>query len=131
MAKADADDTSKRSSIEAGFAFFVFLVSLREEIRARKVTRAKRARTSQRAGSLIQHQQKKPLPTYAERDRNGHVWFCIDGGKRVRLPKDPTTPEFHEAYNVALVDAIAREDDDGYTPPLGSDEPLGITGLSE
>jgi hypothetical protein len=27
------------------------------------------------------------------------------------LPDDPTTPEFHAAYNVALVDAIAAEDD--------------------
>lgn len=89
----DGEATIQR--IEAGFALFAFLVSSRKEIRARKVTRA-----------------AKPLPRYAERDRNGRLWFCVDGGARVPLPKDPT--KFHDAYNAALVDAIARETDDGY-----------------
>lgn len=56
----------------------------------------------------------KYVGRYAERDRNGRWWFRVDKGcKRVRLPKDPTAPEFHNAYNAALVDAIARETDDG------------------
>lgn len=91
----DGEATIQR--IEAGFALFAFLVSSRKEIRARKVTRA-----------------AKPLPRYAERDRNGRIWFRVDGGKRTPLPKDTTLPEFSAAYNAALVDAIAREDDDGY-----------------
>lgn len=76
------------------------MVSSRKEIRARKVTLAAKPRPR--------------LPRYAERDRNGRLWFRVDGGARTLLPKDPTTPEFHRAYNAALVDAIAREDDDGY-----------------
>lgn len=54
------------------------------------------------------------LPRYAHRDRNGDLSFSVDGGFRVPLPNDPTTPEFRAAHNAALVDAIAREDDDGY-----------------
>lgn len=34
-------------------------------------------------------------------------------GVRVPWPKDPKTPEFRAAYNAALVDAIAAEDDTG------------------
>jgi hypothetical protein len=51
------------------------------------------------------------LPRYAERDRSGRLWFRVDGGARVPLPDDPTTPEFRAAYSAALVDAIAMEDD--------------------
>jgi hypothetical protein len=54
------------------------------------------------------------LERYAHRDRNGDLYFCVAGGFRVPLPNDPTTPEFRAAYNAALVDAAAREDDDGY-----------------
>jgi hypothetical protein len=35
----------------------------------------------------------------------------VDQGARVPLPNDPTTQEFRAAYNAALVDAIAAEDD--------------------
>jgi hypothetical protein len=52
------------------------------------------------------------LPHYVERDRNGRLWFRVDGGARVPLPDDPTSPEFDTAYNAALVDAIAAEIDD-------------------
>jgi hypothetical protein len=106
----DAEVTIQR--VEAGLALFVCLVSLREEIRARKdtVTRAKCALRSQRVvGSLMQHQQKKPLPRYVERNRTGNLSFRVDRGARIRLPNDPTTPEFRAAYSAALVDAIAAE----------------------
>lgn len=99
MAKADADVTSEhrpfppRTSQEPGFALFVCLVSLREDLRARR-------------------QQQKPLPRYVERNpRNGHLSFRVDRGARTPLPKDPATREFRAAYNAALVDAIAAEDD--------------------
>jgi hypothetical protein len=97
MAKADADVTSEhqlfppRITQEPGFALFVCLVSLREDLRAR-------------------HQQQKPLPRYVERNpRNGHLSFRVDRGARTPLPNDPTTPEFRAAYNAALVDAIDAE----------------------
>ena len=53
-----------------------------------------------------------PLPRYVERNhRNGKLSFRVDRGARVPLPSDPTSPEFRGAYNAALVDAIAAEDD--------------------
>jgi hypothetical protein len=49
---------------------------------------------------------------YFERNhRNGKLSFRVDRGARVPLPNDPTTSEFRRAYNEALVDAIAAEDD--------------------
>jgi hypothetical protein len=95
MAEAKPDHRSEHPTFPP-FALFVFMNSLREEIGARKVTRA-----------------AEPLPGYAERDRNGRVWFRVDRGARVPLPNDPTTPEFRAAYNAAMVDAIAAEDDTG------------------
>jgi|SRR5882724_13466589 len=83
--------------VEAGLALFVCLISLREELRARKdtVTRAKRA-----------------LPRYVERNhRNGKLSFRVDRGARIPLPNDPTTPKFRAAYSAALVDTIAMEND--------------------
>jgi hypothetical protein len=74
---------------EPGFALFICLVSLREELRVRA----------------------KPFPRYVERDRNGNMSFRVDHGARIPLPDDPTTPEFRRAYNAVLVDAIAAEDD--------------------
>lgn len=92
MAKADADVTSEHRLFPP-FTLFVCLVGLREEIGAR-------------------HQQQKPLPRYVDRNpRNGHLSFRVDRGARTPLPKDPTTREFRAAYNAALVDAIAAEDD--------------------
>jgi hypothetical protein len=53
----------------------------------------------------------KRLPRYVERNRcNGNLSFRVDRSARILLPKDPTTPEFRAAYNAALVDAIAAED---------------------
>jgi hypothetical protein len=49
------------------------------------------------------------LPRYCERGRDGSLWFRVDRGPRVLLPSDPTTPEFHARYSVALVDAVAAE----------------------
>lgn len=99
MAKADADVTSEHPLFppptfrEPGFALFVCLVSVREDLRAR-------------------HQQRKALPRYVERNpRNGNLSFRVDRGARVPLPNDQTTPEFRAAYSAALVDAIAAEDD--------------------
>lgn len=95
MVKADAHDTSEHSllpPVDPGFAFFTFLVSLRKEIGARKVTRA--------------------LPSFVERDRRGRLWFRVDRGcPRVPtlLPEDPTTAAFRAAYSKALVDAAAAE----------------------
>jgi hypothetical protein len=77
------------------FGVFIFLVSLREELRARKGT-ATRA---------------KPLPRYVERDRNRKLWFRVDRGPRIALPRDPASLEFRRAYSEALVDAIAAESD--------------------
>jgi hypothetical protein len=74
---------------EPGFALFIYLVSLREELRVRA----------------------KPLPRYVERNCNGKLSFRVDHGARIPLPNDPTTPEFHRAYSEALVDAIANEPD--------------------
>jgi hypothetical protein len=76
--------TSQR--VEPGIAFFVFLISFREELRARM-----------------------QLPRYVERNRNGTLTFCVDQGARIPLPSDPTTPEFRAVYNAALVDEIAAE----------------------
>jgi hypothetical protein len=96
-------------NVEAGIVLFVFLVSLREELRARKdaVTRANRQ---------VRKQQKKlVLPRYVERNhRNGKLSFRVDRSARIPLPKDPTTPEFRAAYSRALVDAIAAEKDDDW-----------------
>lgn len=81
--------------VEPGLALFVYLVSLREEIRVR--------------------QQRRPLPRYVERNhRNGNLSFRVDCGARVPLPNDSTTPEFRAAYSAALVDAIAAEKDDDW-----------------
>jgi hypothetical protein len=53
------------------------------------------------------------LPRYCERDHgNGNLSFRVGQGARVPLPGDRTTPEFHIAYNAALVDAFAMESDD-------------------
>ena len=82
--------THQRRDIEPGFAFFCFLASLREQLHAR-------AR----------------LPRYVERDHRGRLSFRVDQGARMPLPDDPETPEFRRAYNAALVDAIAAEDDTG------------------
>jgi hypothetical protein len=52
------------------------------------------------------------LPRYCERDhRNGNLWFRAGLGPRVLLPNDPTSPEFHARYSVALCNAIVAEDD--------------------
>ena len=52
------------------------------------------------------------LPSYCERDhRNGNIWFRAGPGPRVLLPNDPTSPEFHARYSVALCNAAAAEDD--------------------
>ncbi|MET4801406.1 hypothetical protein [Bradyrhizobium sp. LB11.1] len=93
MAKAASDIRSEHPTFPP-FALFVFMTSLREEIGARKV-----ARTAER------------LPRYVERDCSGNLSFRVDRSPRVRLPNDPTTSEFRAAYNAALVDAIAAEDD--------------------
>ncbi|WP_271575137.1 hypothetical protein [Bradyrhizobium sp. CCBAU 11361] len=93
MTEAKPDHRSDHSTFPH-FALFVSLISLREETGARKVTRV-----------------ATPLPRYVERDRSERLWFCVDRGARVPLPNDPTTPEFRAAYNAALVDAIAAEDD--------------------
>jgi hypothetical protein len=87
------------SQAHSGFAFFGFLVSLRDELRNRKhtITRATPNRGQ--------------LPRYVERNRNGTSSFRVDQGVRTRLPNDPTTPDFRTAYSAALVEAIAREDD--------------------
>ena len=54
----------------------------------------------------------KRLPRYVERNScNGKLSFLVDQGARIALPHDPTTPEFRAAYNAALVDAIAMEND--------------------
>jgi hypothetical protein len=81
---------------EPEFAFFVFLVSLREELRARS---RQAPQTSQR------------LPRYTELDEHGTLFFHVGRGVRIPLPDDPRTPEFRAAYNAALVDAVAAEDD--------------------
>ena len=77
------------ATIQPGFALFIYLVSLREELRVRAT----------------------PLPRYVERNCNGKLSFRVDHGARIPLPNDPTTPEFRRAYNAALVDAIAAEND--------------------
>jgi hypothetical protein len=52
------------------------------------------------------------LPRYVERNPcNGSLSFRVGRGARTPLPNDPTTSEFHRAYNAALVDAIAAEND--------------------
>jgi hypothetical protein len=97
MIRANADVTSEhqifpRTSQEPGFALFLCLLSLRDDLRVR--------------------QHKKPLSRYVERNpRNGKLSFRVDRGARTPLPNDPTTPEFRAAYSAALVDAIAAEDD--------------------
>lgn len=91
MIEANADHTSEHPLFPP-FTFFAFVVSLREEIGARKFTRA--------------------LPNFVERDRRGRLWFRIDRGcPRVPtlLPQDPTTAAFRAAYSQALVDAAAAE----------------------
>jgi hypothetical protein len=50
------------------------------------------------------------LPRYVECSA-GSLSFRVGPGARMALPTDPTTPEFRAAYNSALVDAIAAEDD--------------------
>lgn len=104
----DVEGTIQR--IEAGFALFVL-----KEMRARTgVHSAAPQPKSDPQAPLFVGTHAKPLPRYAERDRNGRIWFRVDKGcKRVRLPNDPTTAEFHGAYCEALVDAAARETDDG------------------
>lgn len=91
MIEADADHTSG-NPLFPPFTLFVFLVSLREEIGARKFARA--------------------LPNFVERDRSGRLWFRVDRGcPRVPtlLPDDPTTAAFRAGYSQALVDAAAAE----------------------
>jgi hypothetical protein len=88
--------------VEAGFALFACLVSLREELRARK--------------DIVE--RAKPLPIYVERDpRNGNLFFrsCPGSRKRVPLPSDPTTAEFDRAYHAALVDAGENNDLDDWS----------------
>jgi len=109
----DGEVTIRR--VEVGFALFVWFASLREELRARTGVHSTAPQpTSNPQAPLFVGTRAKPLPRYAERDCSGRVWFRVDGGKRVPLPKDPTTPEFRAAYSAALVDVAAREDDDGY-----------------
>jgi hypothetical protein len=84
--------------VEPGLALFVCLLSLREELRARKDTVTRATSNGGR------------LPRYVQRNRNGTLTFCVDQGARIPLPSDPTTPDFCAAYNAALVDAIATED---------------------
>ena len=79
---------------DAGFALFVCLASLREELRARAPTSLTNA-----------------LPRYVTRARGGYSFQVYPGGPRTRLHGEPGTPEFRRAYNEALVDAIAAEDD--------------------
>jgi hypothetical protein len=85
------DGAAKIQCAEPGITLFIFLVSLRQELRTRA----------------------KPLPRYCERDpRSGILWFRVDRCcPRIPtpLPDDPTSPEFHTAYNAALVDAAAAE----------------------
>jgi hypothetical protein len=95
--------------IEPLLGLFVCLVSLREELRARKdtVERAKRLLVE----TLVAGNVK--LPRYVERNhRNGDLSFRVGRGARISLPNDPTTAEFRRAYNEALVDAIAAEEDE-------------------
>jgi hypothetical protein len=64
---------------------------------------------------MMQHQQRKPLPIYCERNpRNGNLFFCLSRGSRkgIPLPSDPTTAEFDRAYHAALVDAGEADRDD-------------------
>ena len=53
---------------------------------------------------------RRRLPPYVYRERTRHgrwVYYYRRGkGRRVRLPEDPTTPEFDEAYRAALTGAV-------------------------
>lgn len=94
--------------IEVGIALFVFLVSLREELRARKGAR-----------TLMRDQQQQPLPRYVTRDRlkggaQAYSFQAYPGGPRIRLRGELGTPEFRAAYSSALVDAIVAEKDDDW-----------------
>ncbi|WP_439925666.1 hypothetical protein [Nitrobacter sp. JJSN] len=106
----DGEVTIRR--VEVGFALFVWFASLREELRARTGVHSTAPQpASNPQAPLFVGTRAKPLPRYAERDRNGRVWFRVDRCARVQLPKDPTTPEFRAAYNAALVEAAASEPD--------------------
>lgn len=100
MAKAVADHRSEHqlfpphTSQDPGFAFFVFLYRLREEIRARTPAPL-----------------KKPLPRYVARTKGGYSFQVYPGGPITRLHGEPGTPEFRRSYSAALVDAIAMEND--------------------
>lgn len=50
---------------------------------------------------------RRRLPPYVYRERSRHgravLYFRRGKGKRIRLPDDPTTPEFEAAYRAALI----------------------------
>jgi hypothetical protein len=97
--KIDTPCAERGRAIEPLFSLFRCLVSLREELRARK--------------DIVE--RAKPLPIYVERDpNNGNLFFrsCPGSRKRVLLPSDPTTAEFDRAYRDALVDAGEADSDD-------------------
>jgi hypothetical protein len=99
--KTDTPCAERGHSIQPLLSAFAFLVSLREELRARK--------------DIVERAKPLPiLPIYVERSpRNGNLFFrSCPASKRIPLPRDPTTPEFHRAYHEALVDAGEDERDD-------------------
>jgi len=68
------------------------------------------------ASRKIKLEKKKNLPRYVTRIRleggaDIDSFQASPVGPRVPLPGKPGTPEFRAAYNAALVDAIAAEDD--------------------
>jgi hypothetical protein len=88
----------------AVFPIIATLVSLREELRARKDT-VERAK------------QLPVLPVYVGRDpRNGKLFFRLSPRSRKRpLPGDPSTAEFSSAYHAYLLDAGENNDLDDWS----------------
>jgi hypothetical protein len=89
------------------------LLRKRQERRRRRI--APERRLDPPPCSLM-HQQKTPFPRYVTRVRleySADVYFfqAFPGEPRVPLRGKPGTPAFRAAYNAALVDAIAAEDD--------------------
>jgi hypothetical protein len=103
MVKA-VDETTTIQRVEPLLALFVFLVSLREELRARKDT--------------VERAKPLPiLPVYVERNPgNGNLFFreCPNARKRP-LPRDPTSAEFNRAYHAALKNFGENNDLDDWT----------------
>src|SRR5262249_7022620 len=59
----------------------------------------------------LQQRREKPLPRYVTRAGRGYSFQVYPRGPRTRLRGEPGTAEFRAAYSVALVDAIAMEND--------------------